>query len=315
MSNPNIPETQPDNESNESFGDLLTQYERSHSRPSEGGARQLEGTVVAVTADSVLLDIGYKTEGILPLAAFQSAGEAVQRGDKFAVTVKGRDPEGYYELTRFKVARPKDWGALEHAFAEKATIVGTVTATVKGGFTVDVGMRAFMPASRSGVRDAAEMEKLVGQEIRCRITKLDVTEEDLVVDRRVVAEEEERSTKQRLYSELKEGDIVNGTVRNVTEYGAFVDIGGIDGLLHVCDISWSRVNKPSDVLSAGQEIEAKVLKVDAEKQRISLGMKQLQASHGRPSARNTRRASGCGERLRAWRTSARSWNWSRASRA
>jgi small subunit ribosomal protein S1 len=265
-----------DNESSESFGELLTQYERSHSRKSDAGSQQIEGTVVAVTADSVLLDIGYKSEGILPLTAFQSAGETVQVGDKFPVTVKGRDPEGYYELTRHKVARPADWPALERAFAEKTTIVGTVTGMVKGGFHVDVGVRAFMPASRSGVREAAEMEGLVGQEIRCRITKLDTTEEDVVVDRRVIAEEEQRSVKEQRYSTMREGDIVTGTVRNLMDYGAFVDVGGVDGLLHVGDISWSRVNNPSDVLSVGQQIEAKVLKIDVEKQRISLGMKQLQ---------------------------------------
>ena len=267
---------QSDNEPNESFGDLLSQYERTHSRATDDGSRQLQGTVVAVTDDSVLFDIGYKTEGILPLSVFQDAGETVKPGDKFPVTVKGRDPEGYYELTRFKVARPKDWTALEHAFAEKSSIAGTVTAQVKGGFSVDVGVRAFMPASRSGVRDAAEMEKLVGEEIRCRITKLDVTDEDLVVDRRAVLEEEERSVKEQRYTQLREGDVVNGTVRSLADYGAFVDIGGIDGLLHVSDISWSRINKPSDVLSAGQELELKVLKVDSDKQRISLGMKQLQ---------------------------------------
>ena len=266
---------QPDNDSNESFSDLLSEYERSHARVSDVSDRQLQGTVVAVTADSVLLDIGYKTEGILPLSAFQS-GENVKPGDKFPVTIKGRDPEGYYELTRFKVARPKDWTALERAFAEKATIVGVVTAQVKGGFSVDVGVRAFMPASRSGVRDAADMAKLVEQEIRCRITKLDVADEDVVVDRRSVLEEEERATKGQRYSQVKEGDVVTGTVRNLADYGAFVDIGGVDGLLHVADIAWSRINKPSDVLTIGQEIEAKVLKVDADKQRISLGMKQLQ---------------------------------------
>jgi small subunit ribosomal protein S1 len=263
-----------ENESSENFGDLLSQYERSHARDTEAG-RQLEGTVVAVTADSVLLDIGYKTEGTLPISAFQD-GESVKPGDKYAVTIKGRDPEGYYELTRFNVARPKDWTALERAFAEKTTIVGTVTEMIKGGFSVDVGVRAFMPASRSGVRDAAEMEKLVGQDIRCRITKLDVTDEDLVVDRRIVLEEEERSAKEHRYGQVKEGDVVSGTVRNLMDYGAFIDIGGVDGLLHVADISWGRVNHPSDVLSVGQEIEAKVLKVDAEKQRVSLGLKQLQ---------------------------------------
>ena len=276
MPDQNLPNPQPDTESTESFGDLLSEFERSHSHKTEDGGRQLQGTVVSVTAESVLLDIGYKTEGILPLSVFQNAGETVKPGDKFAVTVKGRDPEGYYELTRFKVARPKDWNALERAFTDKSAIVGTVTAQVKGGFSVDVGVRAFMPASRSGVRDAAEMEKLVGQEIRCRITKLDVTEEDVVVDRRAVLEEEERSVKEQRYSQLREGEVVTGTVRNLVEYGAFVDIGGIDGLLHVADISWHRVNKPSDVLSPGQEIEVKVLKVEGDKQRISLGMKQLQ---------------------------------------
>ena len=282
MSNPNIPESQSnsesqlDPESSESFGDLLSQFEQSHSHKIENGSRQLEGTVVTVSAESVLLDIGYKTEGILPLTAFEGTGETPKPGDKFPVTVKGRDPEGYYELTRFKIARPTDWTSLERAFAEKSTIVGTVTGLIKGGFSVDVGVRAFMPASRSGVRDAAEMEKLVEQEIRCRVIKLDTAEEDVVVDRRVVAEEEERAGKERKYSELKEGDIVTGTIRTLAEYGAFVELGGVDGLLHVSDISWGRVNQPADVLSVGQEIEAKVLKIDIEKKRISLGMKQLQ---------------------------------------
>jgi small subunit ribosomal protein S1 len=276
MPDQNFSRPQSDNEASESFGDLLSEYERSHAATSDGGSRQLQGTVISVKDDSVLLDIGYKTEGILPLTAFQGTGETVKPGDRFPVTVKGRDPEGYYELTRFKVARPQDWTALERAFADKSSIVGTVTAQVKGGFSVDVGVRAFMPASRSGVRDAAEMEKLVGQEIRCRITKLDVTDEDLVVDRRVVLEEEDRSIKQQRYTQLREGDVVTGTVRNLADYGAFVDIGGIDGLLHVADISWSRVGKASDVLAVGQEVEVKVLKVDTDKQRISLGMKQLQ---------------------------------------
>jgi len=229
-----------------------------------------------ITADSVLVDIGFKTEGIIPLSVFQNAGETVKPGDKMRVSVKGRDPEGYYELSRGKIERPTDWSSLEKAFTDKATILGMVTGAIKGGLSVDVGVRAFMPASRSGVRDAAEMEKLVGQEIRCRIIKLDVTEEDVVVDRRAIAEEEERSTKERRYSEVRAGETVNGEVRSLTDYGAFVDIGGVDGLLHVSDIAWGRVNKPADVLSVGQQIEAKVLKVDSEKRRISLGMKQLQ---------------------------------------
>jgi small subunit ribosomal protein S1 len=282
MSNPNVPESQFTAESItepvESFGDMLSQYEKSHSRKSENGGKQLVGTVIVITGDSVFLDIGFKSEGILPLAVLQGTGETVKPGDKLTVSVKGRDPEGYYQLTRAKVERPKDWSALEKAFADKSTIVGTVTGVIKGGLSVDVGVRAFMPASRSGARDAAEMEKMVGQEILCRIIKLDVTEEDVVVDRRAVAEEEERSAKDRRSAELKEGDTVSGTVRTLTDYGAFVDLGGVDALLHVGDIAWSRIGKPADVLSVGQQLEAKVLKItnDSGKRRISIGLKQLQ---------------------------------------
>jgi small subunit ribosomal protein S1 len=282
MSNPGVPESQLTAESaaepGESFSELLSQYDKSHSRKSQDGGKQLVGTVIVVTGESVFLDIGFKSEGILPFAVLQGSGEIVKPGDKLSVSVKGRDPEGYYQLTRAKVERPKDWSALEKAFTDKATIVGTVTGVIKGGLSVDVGVRAFMPASRSGAHDAAEMEKLVEQEILCRIIKLDVTEEDVVVDRRAVTEEEERSVKERRYSEMKEGDVVSGTVRSLTDYGAFVDLGGVDALLHVSDLSWSRVSKPADVLSIGQQIEAKVLKIanDSGKRRISVGLKQLQ---------------------------------------
>ncbi|HEX9120087.1 MAG TPA: 30S ribosomal protein S1 [Terriglobales bacterium] len=260
----------------ESFNDLLSQFEQAHAHKPAEGRKQLEGTVIAVTGDSVLLDIGFKTEGILPLAAFQDAAETVKPGDKFPVSVTGRDPEGYYQLSRSRVERPTDWSSLQQAFTEQAAIMGTVTAVIKGGLSVDVGVRAFMPASRSGTRDAAELEKLVGQEIRCRITKLDITDEDVVVDRRAVIQDEARASNQRRYSELKEGDVITGTVRSLTDYGAFVDIGGVDALLHVGDLAWSRVNKPADVLTVGQQIEARVLKIDPGKQRISLGLKQLQ---------------------------------------
>ena len=276
MSNPETPEAQPAPETTENFGDILSQFQKEHSRKADGG-RQLEATVISVTSESVFFDIGFKSEGILPVAVLQ--GETLKPGDKALVTVKGRDLDGYYELSRFKVERPMDWSALEKAFADKSSVLGTVTAVVKGGFSVDVGVRAFMPASRSGVREAADMEKLVGQEIRCRIIKLDVADEDVVVDRRVVAEEEERIARDRLYGQIKEGDTVNGTVRSLTDYGAFIDLGGVDGLLHVGDISWTRVNKPADVLSVGQQVEVKVLKLanEADKRRISVGLKQLQA--------------------------------------
>lgn len=274
MSNSEDLEHQPIAEGTESFGEILSEYQKTHSHKAQG--KQLQGTVISVTAEAVFFDIGYKSEGILPLSALE--GQTPKPGDKALVTVKGRDPDGYYELSRFKVERPMDWDALEKAFVDKAAVLGTVTAVVKGGFSVDVGVRAFMPASRSGVRDAAEMEKLVGQEIRCRIIKLDVTDEDVVVDRRVVAEEEEQSSKDRLYSQIKEGDMLSGAVRSLTDYGAFVDLGGVDALLHVSDISWGRVNKPADMLSVGQPVEVKVLKVegDGDRRRIAVGLKQLQ---------------------------------------
>jgi small subunit ribosomal protein S1 len=261
----------------ESFGEVFAEFERTHSRKVEGDAKQMEGTVVSLDADSVYLDIGFKTEGILPRSAFDNNAEGLTLGDKLPVSLKGRNPEGYYELSRIQVAQVKDWSSLEEAFAQKTAVVGIVTGVVKGGLTVDVGMRAFMPASRSGVRDAVEMEKLVGQEITCHIIKLDTTEEDIVVDRRVIVEEQARSLQQSRYAELKEGDIVSGQVRSLASYGAFVDLGGIDGLLHISDISWSRVSAPEDVLSVGQQLQLKVLKVEPEGKRVSLGLKQLEA--------------------------------------
>src|SRR5216683_4521200 len=242
MSKPNIPESSVISEPNESFGNILSQFEQDHAVKRAEGSR--EGRVVSVSSDSVVLDIGFKTEGALPLSELKNDPSAVKPGDKLQVTIKGRDPEGYYLLTRSKAARPANWAALERAFAEKATIVGTVTGVVKGGLNVDVGVRAFMPASRSGARDAAEMEKLVEQEVRCRIIKLDVADEDVVVDRRVVAEEEESAVRERRYTEVKEGTTVHGTVRSLTDYGAFIDVGGVDALLLVTDISRSRISKP-----------------------------------------------------------------------
>ena len=176
--------------STESFGELFAEFERTHANKPEGDSKQIEGIVVSLDAESVYLDIGFKTEGILPRGAFANNADGVAVGEKFPVSVKGRNVERYYELSRIQVAQPTDWTALEAAFAQKTPVAGVVTGVVKGGLTVDVGVRAFMPASRSGVRDAAEMEKLVGQEITCHIIKLDTTEEnvDVVVDRRGIVE-------------------------------------------------------------------------------------------------------------------------------
>jgi small subunit ribosomal protein S1 len=272
---PAITPSDPTPEPTENFAELLSQFEKSHTHKAEGGQKQLEGTVVSLSVDQVFLDIGYKTEGVLLRSAFDDNAEAVTPGQTFPVSVTGRNQEGYYELSRFKVAQPRDWSALQEAFDQKLAVVGTVTGVVKGGLNVDVGVRAFMPASRSGTRDAVELEKLVGEQITCRITKLDVTDEDVVVDRRVVLEEQARSAAADRHAAMKEGDTVTGTVRSLMSYGAFVDLGGIDGLLHVSDIAWNRINKPEDVLSAGQEIQVRILKIDPETKKLSLGLKQL----------------------------------------
>ena len=264
-------------EPEESFADLLKDFESSHSHRGTPGERQLKGVVVSLTSEQVFLDIGYKTEGVLPRSAFAKNADGVKVGDTFPVSVTGRNEEHYYELSLFKVRQVHDWSALEAAFAEKTAVVGTVTEVIKGGLSVDIGVRAFMPGSRSGAKDAAEMEKLVGTEINCRITKLDVMDENVVVDRRIVLEEHARGVTAARREALKEGDTVSGTVRTLMPYGAFVDLGGIDGLLHVSDISHARVSKPEDVLAVGQELELRILKIDPETKKISLGLKQLQA--------------------------------------
>src|SRR5438874_814943 len=271
-------ERQNPSETESSFGDILNQFEQTHTHET-AGEQGREATVVAISDDNVFFDIGQKTEGVMPVAALRDdhGPIAVKPGDVMQVGVKGRNEEGYYQLSLIKVDRPKDWSGLQKAFDEKLTISGHITAVIKGGLSVDVGMRAFMPASRSGARDVPEMQTLVGQEIACRIIKLDTEKEDIVVDRRVVLEEERAKAKEEMLGGLQPGMVVHGTVRSLLDYGAFIDIGGVDGMLHVADISHGRVNKPADALTVGQQLDVKILKVDAAKKRISLGLKQLQA--------------------------------------
>jgi small subunit ribosomal protein S1 len=275
-----------DNEPEQDFGALLKENDqaRANAVDRSGGSKQIDAIVVAVTTEAVYLDIGYKTEGILPLSSFGANEKAVEAGDIVRVTVKGRDLDGYYELTRQRTAAPRDYSSLEEAFEAKGTVLGTVTAVVKGGLTVDIGMRAFMPSSRTGTRTAEEMEKLVGQEIRVRITQLDLEggesgRPDAVVDRRSVVEEEARASADERFSELAEGQTVQGTVRSLTDFGAFVDLNGADALLHISDMAWHRVANPAELVSVGDVIEAKILKIDVSdpnKRRIAIGLKQLQ---------------------------------------
>lgn len=292
----NDPREQNDDAADKSFADILSEFESATGAGRQGapksGARgrgrgrgrrasgpRLQGTVVGIAGDFVLIDHGAKSEGVMPSADLRDpdGNLAVKVGDTFDVAITGFNSEGMATLSRVTGPRPRDWDDLKVAFENKDIIAGRVTAMVKGGFTVDVGARAFLPASRSGVRDAAEMDKLVGQEIRCRIIKLDVDDEDVVIDRRSVMEEEASQIRRNAIEVLEEGSVVRGTVRSLAPYGAFIDIGGVDGLLHIGDISWSRVTDPSTELAVGDVLDLKVLKVDKDAGKISLGLKQMSA--------------------------------------
>jgi len=264
-----------------SFGDILRQFEEEqHTAPAPSrtaaASGPIKGKVLAITEDSVFVDIKGKADGILPKTALTPEMSEIAVGDLVEVTVTGRTEEGQALLSPIKVEKPKDWSALLSAFEEKRNVAGKVTETVKGGVRVDIGGRAFMPASRSGTRDAFELQKLVGQDIEVRILSIDVEKEDIVVDRRVVLEEEGARKKDERFQSLKEGDVVKGRVRSVTDFGAFLDLGGVDGLLHVADMSWHRVGKPADVVNIGDELEVKILKLNANTRKVSLGLKQMQ---------------------------------------
>jgi small subunit ribosomal protein S1 len=268
------PSTPADDEN--SFANILSEFEQQHHTHRDNQA--LDGKVVSISPENVVVDIGRKMDGVLPIEQFRDASGklTVRVGDSLKVSITGRDEEGSYLLSMLRVERPRDWSQFEQAFADKRTIGGTVTELVKGGLRVDVGVPAFLPASRSGARDQAEMEKLIGQQIECKIIKLDVADEDVVVDRRVILEERTLAAKQESFARLHEGDIIHGTVRSLTDFGAFVELApGVDGLLHIADMAWVRVGKPGDVVEVGQTLQVKVLKVNSESRRISLGLKQL----------------------------------------
>jgi small subunit ribosomal protein S1 len=283
------PREQGEETEDKSFADILNEFEsanraarpkdsaRSKGRGKRTSRPRLQGTVVGTSGDFVLIDYGAKSEGVILSADLRDAegNLTVKVGDKFDVAITGYNSEGMATLSRVVGPRPRDWDELKHAFDNHEVVAGRITGTVKGGFTVDLGVRAFLPASRSGARDAAEMEKLVGQEIRCRIIKLDVDEEDAVVDRRAVMEEEAEQIRRNTLDTLEEGSTVRGTVRSLAPYGAFIDIGGVDGLLHVGDISWSRVSDPATELAVGDVLDLKLLKVDKQARKISLGLKQM----------------------------------------
>lgn len=236
----------------------------------------LKGVIVGKRGDGFFVDIGRKSEAFLPLDPEPDTEEELEVGQALEVLVIGQSKEGYALLTKLHGQRPRGWAQLEAAYRSGSSIVGRVSGTIKGGLSVDVGVRAFMPASRSGERTEQGLQSLVGTQVHARIVQFDEADRNVVLDRRVLLEEERAKNRERILAELKRGDRVVGTVRTLRKFGAFVDLGGIDGLLHVSDISWQRINDPADVLSIGQELEVEILKVDQKLKRIGVGLKQLQ---------------------------------------
>ncbi|MBA3973700.1 MAG: 30S ribosomal protein S1 [Candidatus Solibacter sp.] len=258
-----------------SFGDVLREFEAEHaSRPDA----ILEGTILSVTPDAVVIDVGRKMEGIIRPDA-PGLPQTLIPGAAIHVSITGRTDDGYYTLSTIHVEQPRDFTALQSAFDQKHVISGTVTELVKGGLRVDVGVPAFLPASRSGIREMNEMSTLIGQTIECRVTKLDVSNPDrpdVVIDRRSVLEEQAHAARAEAFGVFREGMVLQGKVRSLTDFGAFVELApGVDGLLHVTDISWNRVDKPASVLAPGQSVDVKILKINSQTRKIGLGMKQL----------------------------------------
>ncbi|WP_448246177.1 30S ribosomal protein S1 [Thalassotalea agariperforans] len=239
----------------------------------------IKGTIVAITKDNVLVDAGLKSESVISIDQFKNnAGEVdVNVGDEIDVALDATD-DGFGEtiLSREKAKRHEAWQVLEKAYEEKETVIGVINGKVKGGFTVEVSdIRAFLPGSLVDVRPVRDTAHLEGKDLEFKVIKLDQKRNNVVVSRRAVIESESSVERDQLLESLQEGQEVKGIIKNLTDYGAFVDLGGIDGLLHITDMAWKRVKHPSEIVNVGDEIQVKVLKFDRERTRVSLGMKQL----------------------------------------
>jgi len=258
----------------EEMSKLMQQYDEQHEASSQN--ELVEVKVVAYTEQGVVVDLGGKTEGLIPAAEFSE--EQVPRPEPnstIEVQRTGEHKEGYAVVSYLKVLRRRAWEKMDAAFKAKETLKGKVVDRIKGGLVVDVGVRAFLPGSQYDLKPVQNLDSLLGTEVQVRITKLNRRRGNIVVSRRAIMEEELHAKRASLMETLTEGQIVHGHVKNVTEYGAFVDLGGIDGLLHLTDLSWGRVKHPSDLVKPEQELDVIILKFDKEKQRVSLGLKQL----------------------------------------
>ena len=262
-------------------GERVPDYESTFPTINEGEV--VHGTVVRVDKDEVLVDIGYKSEGVIPVAELSirrsvNPADEVTLGDEVdALVLTKEDAEGRLILSKKRARFEMAWKAIENAAESKEPVDGKVIEVVKGGLILDLGVRGFLPASLVDIRRVQDLDEFLGQELRCQVIELNRSRNNVVLSRRAVLEDERKEQRQQILDRLNPGDVVDGQISNIVDFGAFVDLDGMDGLIHISELSWSHVNHPSEVLEIGQDVKVKVLDIDRERQRISLGLKQTQS--------------------------------------
>jgi small subunit ribosomal protein S1 len=270
--------SEPESETGGDFSAMLANYEKETAASKQEG-EIIRGVVVGISDQNVLIDIGYKSEGVVPREEFvdRQGNLTVKRGDEVDVLLKSlENQDGYAVLSRADAVRNQAWDKLRNANQSQQTITGRVIKRIKGGLEVDIdGVEAFLPGSQVDVRPVRNLEVFINQEIEVRVIKINRKRGNVVVSRKALLEEEFNRKKSETLGNIEEGFVLEGTVKSITDYGAFIDLGGIDGLLHIIDMSWGRIQSPNEIFKVGDQIQVKVLKFDRDKERISLGYKQL----------------------------------------
>jgi small subunit ribosomal protein S1 len=259
----------------EEYENMDELYEETLKNIREGEI--VKGVIVHLDKDYALIDIGYKSEGTIPLSEFSDQGENLKIGDQVEVYLESmEDSEGQIVLSKEKADKIKIWDELTRAYENNEVVEGTVVMKIKGGLSVDIGLKAFLPGSQIDLRPIRNLDKLIGQKLRMKIIKLNRRRGNIVLSRRMILEEEREESRRELLARLEEGQILEGVVKNITDYGAFIDLGGIDGLLHITDMAWGRIHHPSELYNVGDKVKVIIIKYDRENQRVSLGVKQIQ---------------------------------------
>jgi small subunit ribosomal protein S1 len=281
MANETVPTTEEGVWTTGPDGELVPDYDSTFPTINEGEV--VHGTVVRVDKDEVLIDIGYKSEGVIPVSELSirrsvNPEDEVKLGDEVdALVLTKEDAEGRLILSKKRARFEMAWKKIEQAAESGEPVDGKVIEVVKGGLILDLGVRGFLPASLVDIRRVQDLDEFLGQELRCKVIELNRSRNNVVLSRRAVLEDERKEMRQAILDRLNPGDVVDGQISNIVDFGAFVDLDGMDGLIHISELSWSHVNHPSEVLDIGQTVKVKVLDIDRERQRISLGLKQTQS--------------------------------------